>query len=150
MNNFKTVGILLFEEAPTTVPDEVELQRRVKEREKHYAAGAGLETAVSAAPTIGIVGAGAAIASGASLTAIALMAIPYLIAAALLVAISSGISAGIAWLIARMTRKGYKKSQIQKAVAVLQHKAEEKGLKESKLMTESVINAMIDGYTRKE
>jgi len=137
MDKYEITKDLLCEDV-----DEAELQRRAKEREKHYAAGGAAETAALGTAIYGGLGV-AGLATGA-IGAIA--AIPLLIGAAVGIAISSGIAAGVAWLIARMTRKGYKRSQIQNAVAILKHRAAKKGLKESTIMTESVINAMIDGY----
>lgn len=121
MNINYVTTVKLLTEQEVSPEEQQRIHQAAIEREKNWAKGAA---------TAGAVGSGGIrayqflrhphlLVQDASIPA-------FVIGAALSVATISGISAGIAWLVARATRAGYKKQQIEKAVQVLKQRTKEK------------------------
>jgi hypothetical protein len=137
MNSNYIISSKLLTEQNISPEEQQRIHQAAIEREKNWAKGGAAAPAVlggigtvGGSVVAGGLGAIGGIIGGAGVlgTAISasLLVIPYLIIAAVGVALSSGIAAGISWLVARMTRRGYEKQQIEKAVQVLKQRVEEK------------------------
>jgi len=133
MDRYEITKDLLCEDIIPPSEQTDSLASRRKEREKHYAAGGAIGPIMAGST---VVGAGIALGAGA----------PFLIGAALGTAAVSGVYAGLAYLYARATRAGYSPRQMRKMARIYKKRAIAKGLKESKLMTENIMDSLLDGY----